>query len=86
MSETRQRQKGPAGDESAPLPGWLCDENFSSGERKAYQEAAQRLGFEVSDWARSVLNQAARAALGRKRDTRRAPRSLGAIPRNPGHA
>jgi hypothetical protein len=52
--------KRPPGEQ---LPEWLHDASFSNEEVRLYLWAAARCGLDVSHWARSTLNAAARAVL-----------------------
>jgi hypothetical protein len=54
---------GPPDALGDPLPEWLSDETFADEEVRLYLWAAARCGLEVSHWARSTLNAAARAVL-----------------------
>lgn len=53
-------QAPPAGP---AIPDWLLNSELADEEIRLYLMAARRCGLEVSHWARSTLNAAARAIL-----------------------
>jgi hypothetical protein len=78
---------GSAVETSAPpIPVWLVNGPFSDHDQKTYLAAAQRLGLDVTQWAKQILGRAVRGPLGTSTRQTRAPRRLKTLKRPFGHA
>jgi hypothetical protein len=88
MSEARVPRKVvvPPEGSAPPVPGWLVNGPFTDHDRKVYLAAAQRLGLDVTHWAKQILSRAVRGPLGTSTRQTRAPARLKTLKRPFGHA